>query len=41
MDNTATEILGNAESLILDMRANPGGYTKTLKRWRTGCSIVS
>ena len=32
MDNTATEILGNAQSLILDMRGNPGGYTKTLER---------
>jgi C-terminal processing protease CtpA/Prc len=32
LDTTATEIIGSANSLILDMRGNPGGYTKTLER---------
>ena len=32
LDKTATEIFGSADSLILDMRGNPGGYTKSLER---------
>ncbi len=32
LDTTATEIIGRADSMILDMRGNPGGYTKTLER---------